>query len=654
MLLLGLAGPVAGQSGGQTPIRPVGLLDFGGSLILDGESEMRERQTRSSVTREEQMIFEQKIEIDTRGYAYHPNFLEWHVRGRAGLTQEQFQVNEEQFNTNGTLLGYDISGLMLRQKPVTFRAFANRTESIRDRDFRQNTKVTDDRVGGELTTKGKLPLSILLERIHITDEGDFRLTEERTDHMRFSLRDQRNPDWLSELVYDRLDTDETATFVTGGGAPLDLSETVDEVTFRNFWKFGAGEEKHSLVGQVRSLERTGVSPQKGLFAQEQLTLVHSKDFSTFYIGQFDDDQTDDERDRLLRGEVGFEKKFYESLNITGRAWVEDEQFLQGSERVVAALLDAAYRKNTAVGRYTSRLTLRRELEKQQFEGSQRTIRNERVTLTATDFVRLSHPNVVGGSIVVTDANNVVPYEKLGNYELRTTGAYTEISRMDGGAIDPGETVLVDYAVESTRFTEFTTDQLRWNHRLKLDKLPLTVYADFGLRDQKLQAGQDPNNLEQERTYLLGAEISHEGLDITLEHETQDRQLSPPTEAIRGRAAYRHSLGRDLNLAVGAHAQRLTYKQAREFGFEPGRDFEETLGGNVELTTRLGRYALLRLRSDISDTKGRQIGTLFRNSLSLEWKRGQLEFTVDAGYDVYERETNSGNEANLKVHIRRRF
>jgi len=642
--------------------RPVGLTDWGGDLFSRARGGVDRKTTGSVSTEERDMLLETGLHLDAEGFIYHPNLLEWTVSGRFGLTQEQTTTSDGDFGTRGLLTGFDLSALAFKEKPVFFRAFAKRVEDLRERDFAPNTTVTETRFGGEVFWRSRLPMSLLAEYVQIDEQDILREMDETTARYRFTVRDQRHPDWLTELVYKIERTERTSTTGANTAAPIvqDLPETLDELTMSNLWRFGSGPLKHELSGQGRWMRRGWFFPNTVVTLNQRLDLHHSETFSTFYSVALDSDEVEDELDRTLTGEAGLTKRFYKSLDVTARLLGWRRTLNDGQEDHFGAFVEADYRKETRIGLYTSSLTLGWETERESFEGGVEVIRDEPVKLTGLGFAELSQPSVVDGSIRVTDQTRTIEYSPTTDYEIRTTGQRTDIARRGGSTIASGETVLVTYTVVKPRDATFHVNQMAWRSRLVLKRLPLTVYARWRKHDEILDSGEDPGNLDQTSNVLGGLELNYKGLRIAAEHEVQDQSLSAPWTSDRVELDYRRRLSRRVEMSAGANAEYLRYRQAEKFGLGGSASSLTTLSARAALTARLGRNLLLRFSGDVIRTRGREERTEFTGRASLQWQYGHLDLVLDVYYDAYTQRAGSsgadstGHSATVKVSIRRKF
>lgn len=641
------------------PIRAFVMYPIKGEAFLRGEFRLEDEQNTGSGfdSREEDLFFEEGLELRSGGYFYHPNLIEFDATLRLGLEQQRIDINDQDYDSEGTIIGYDLSAIILREKPISLRAFASATQDFLDRDFGQRLEINRTHQGLEIFSKGHYPMSLLFENFRLRQESDLRNEDQRTNQFRFTISDQRSRDWTAKLIYQHEDTDQTSIFSPpGGGADIlsDLPVRRDELNINYHRRFGPAERQHRLTGNVHLTNRRGFFENERISTTQRLDLAHSDTFSSYYQLLASSDKTEAQKDQVIGGEVGFSKRFYQSLEVTGRALASGREFSDGSEDIVGAYLNMDYRKKTPLGQYIAALTLGIEHQKEKSGSGQRLILDEVVTLTGVAFSQLIEPNVVPGTIVVTNAANTVTYVEGVDYTLITIGAFTQIARLIGGGIADPETVLVDYDVQVASDAAFTTDHLDFSNRLKLKHLPLTVYYRYQLRDDRLRSGDDPGNLDTLRGQLAGVELDYKGLKLTAEHESQDQLLFPPIDSIRFKLNYSRRLSRNFNLALGTEYQRLNYDKAVQFGLDPNRAFLNTTRAYGTLTAKIRANTVLRLKSDYIRTQGRENDKLLRLGVNLEWRYRRLDFSLEARHDIFKQISNEGTSDFLGFYLRRRF
>ena len=296
-LLIAAAVPLNAQGQQRDPIRPFAMVPIKGEAFLRGEFQLEDEESTPSgfETRERDIFFEEGLDLYTHGYFYHPNLIEWDASVRLGLQQQWIDINDEDFDSDGNIVGYNLSAIFLKEKPVSLRGFASQTQDFLDRDFARRLGVERTQQGVEILTKGRFPMSLLLENIKLREESDLREEDQRTRQLRFSISDQRSWDRQAKLIYEYENTDETAIFHPSGGGPDVISDLPDrrhELDITYLRRFGSGEKKHRYRGSLRAMDRRGFFENQVFTADQRLDLVHSDTLSSFYGLFYGLDKTD--------------------------------------------------------------------------------------------------------------------------------------------------------------------------------------------------------------------------------------------------------------------------------------------------------------------------------------------------------------------------
>ncbi len=649
------AGVARGQRG--EPIENMNITGLEGDLLITSHYRTdHETSANGRVTDEKDRFFREEVALRSTGYFYHPNLIDWNAGLRLGLTQQSIEINDDSFDSDGTITGYNLSALFLKEKPVSVRAYTSRNQEFIDRSFARQIEVDTQVAGAEVLFKGPTPVSLLYEKTTDFEESDIRTDDETSELFRIKATDARDRDRFTQLIYEHEETDKTATFFVADGVPAiqDLPDRRDEFIAANRWRFQDGLNTHTLNGQTRLLQRRG-SFNNDLFSfNQRLDLQHSDTLGTFYRVQAFKDDTDTQKDELIEGELGFIKQYYQSLGVTGRVFASDRQLDAGSEQRYGTFFDFDYRKKTPIGQYTSGLGIGTDVETQESDSGQLGVRDEPVVLSGVTPQRLRSPNIVPGSVVVTDANNAVRFIEGVDYRLQSFGDFTEVVRLVTGTIGNGQLVLVDYEAGAAENAKFRTDRINWRHRLQLKDTPFALIAEYRLRDEVLQSGDDPGNLDREEVILLGVEYRVDPITLAGEYERRDQLLFPSSTAYRVRGTYDQVIDDATTLTFGGDYEKLRYANAEEFGLEPGRDFLDRYSLFGHATTKLRRDLIARFEASLTDTRGRNNDRLARFGGSLDFRRGNLDVTISAAHEVYEQEGDEGDSDVVRFTLRRSF
>jgi hypothetical protein len=215
-------------------------------------------------------------------------------------------------------------------------------------------------------------------------------------------------------------------------------------------------------------------------------------------------------------------------------------------------------------------------------------------------------------------------------------------------------MLVDYTVLAAKNATWNTDQLNWTSRLQLESVPVALYYTFHSRNDRLQSGDNPGNLDKQQGHLFGVELTPGDLRVILEHEIRDQLLYPPWTADRVRASYVWRPTRDIDVSIGAGAEHMTYRDTAAFALEPGQGTLDTLSAYGRLTAKLRSDLLFHTEAELMKTSGRENRNLAQLSLGLDWHYRDLDLSVQAREAVYQQEQNRGTLQSLMLLVKRRF
>ena len=632
------------------------IVDVGGALFAESYFRTDDDKRSGRQTTEKDLLIRYGLDLNFGGYVYHPNLIDWSASLMVGQSKQDITVNDEDRDSDGDLLGYNLSGHILRTKPVSFRVQATRSDQFINRSFTRNIELTEQVERFEVFLKGDFSVVVMLEHTDRQEETLLRTEDEDIFLTRTTITDERDRDRLTQFIFEYEDNNRTTQSFSPEGDPglkQDLPETTTEFRLVNEWSFGPEQHPHLWRGQAHFRRRTGAFVNDILSANQSLELNHTDTFSTFYHGEFRADKTSDQEDRDFLAEIGFRKDIYASLNIIGRINGEDRQFEDGSERRFGGELELDYRKETPVGIYTSTLIASRRHEEEDSDAGILTVRDEAVTLVGTGGVRLSRPNISPGSIVVTDLSNAFTYVEGFDYRLGRLGSFTEITRLITGRIADGETVLVDYRARAGSDTKFRTEELIWRHRIELEHLPLALYLEYRNYEETLESDEDPGNLDRDKGLLLGAELTLGDLILAGEHERRDQRLSEPFVANRFRADFSKVIDNSISFTLSGDYEKIEYDRG-EFDFEEEEDFLESYGAAASLVANINREWLVRVDGSFAESRGRDNGQQARIGAKATWRRGQLDVSIEGYRAIFEQDDDEGTTDFIGFTIRREF
>ncbi len=663
MVVLAQPLPVEAQVGAgtwafqQVPVRPFQVVQWGGDIFVIGQyrQDTDTRGTPPQTTVSTDSFYNEGVDLKGQGYIYHPNLIDWNASVRLGLSQQDIQAGDTSTNSDGTILGYSLGALFLKEKPISFRVYASMDQNNLNRSFARNITLDTQTQGGEMTLKGKVPVSVLLEHQTIDEVSDVRTDNQDILRGRIAIADERDRNWRTALTYEHEEIAETATYFVVSEPPEDLPDSRDELNVSNLWRFEPGLNADQLSGHMRVLHRQGYYPEDQYYLDQRLDLHHSPTLSSFYRGSYTSDTTADQSNQTIEGEAGVTQKFYQSLDATLRVLGNDNEYTGGQQQYAGIYTDLNYRKHTPLGLLTSTLTAGYEDHQDSADSGIRQITNESVTLNGIVPVVLRNPNVLGGTVVVTNASHSITYVEGIDYLLQPFGTFTQIVRLAGGTINDGQTVLVSYTVTGSTNAQYAREILDWNVRLDLSVLPVSLYSIYQVQDDSLESGTDPGYLDQHQSITVGVEVRPiRPLRLSAEQQWNTQVLFPSYSAYRFRALYNEVFSRNVSVTATAYYENLSYSDGAAFGLGPGQDFLETYSANANLNLKLSNSLLVRLETDYYHQAGRNNNEQLSIGPSLQWISGQTQLSLDSYYRIYTQETDHGQSVYVGVKLTRYF
>ena len=622
------------------------------ALELTGRVSRAERQlgTGPALT-DTDRIFQEAVDLGMRGFFGHRNLLDVEGTFRLGLEQRDTEsdvVGLSQSEDN-TLALYDVSGLILGATRLPVTVFSRRDQNFFDREFAGSVENRVEEHGVELQYRSDFaPTSVrVFRRIQDQDDqlglSDYRVVQDSAN-VQSDLRLADNQNLRLEYTFD--DVSEAQ------GAFANLEYDRHDGTLTHELRFG-DDERHNLRSIGRIFDQHGDVNQRTLMWDEQLFLQHTDRLSTRYALNVQDQEINGTTQRVYRGNAQVRHRLFESLYSTasvggGRTELPDDHFTS-DEWNVRATFD--YTKRVPLGRLDAGLGLAFNREDNTERGEIIPIVDDAGVITDPFPLTIRRRNVVPGSIVVTDAAGLRTYVEGIDYTVQVFPDRVEISRVIGGAISNGETLLVDYDLgpEPASIIDATTAAASFRYGLTEGPLAgLAAYASYQQIDYRLES-PDPTAfvLDDARRLKYGIEYVWRGVTLLTERETYDSEVAP-YDLWRAQARYSRRLGISSVLNLSTSYERIDYDV-------PDNHVELTRV-TAEWVQRITDATTIRLWANFRDENDRVSPdtTGFEQALEVRWHRRQ----TDVFATVSNSQVESANEDNqflaLTVGIRRAF
>jgi len=444
--------------------------------------------SRGKVTQKnKQWGLEERIGLELAGTFLDPGFITYSGDFSFALTQDYFAEELDPLDRtdtdHGYLLQYDARMNFFQGKPLAGSLYGIRHDDRINRRFQPTLNRRRTGFGTSwVFAHDKFPMELTYDYVEtdLTGNKDGRDDEHFTEGTL-----HYNVDWLiaeRHKLKFAFEHAETKQEYQGQDRPYDT--TRDLFTIEHVLDFGA-EGRHNLRTLVHWQEESGDFARDLFEIGPQLTLTHSDKLQTMYKYQFNREHYEGLDVETQRADLQLVHRVYSNLVTTVDIFGLYEDVEDDINTVqYGASVDWQYNRKNRFGHFHANLALAYDTEETDGDNGRRVILNESHSFRDPIPVTLRNRNVAAGSVVVTDSTNTRILQAGVDYAVFRQGNVTRIARVQGGRIDDGESVLVDYQFNTPahgqldtmrtdfnlehRFTNGLTPYYRWSYRNQED------------------------------------------------------------------------------------------------------------------------------------------------------------------------------------------
>lgn len=601
------------------------------------------------------------------GYFLTPRLLTTSLGATMGYTRDALTTDETRTTTQGVLRGYNTFFEVLRDQPLSLNVFANRGQSIVNRELAGQSEVTTENRGFTLFARRLYVPSTLTFRQE-TENEESRITDVITRR----AVDRRIIRYEGERGWEDTEAGVIYEFVD------DVDRVVPQLGFRSHdgqLHYGAdfGDElNRHFDSRLHFTTRTGLTQTTLWTATDTLLVEHSERLRSNYRYSFLRSETPAGGTTTHDFGADVTHRLWESLTSSAGLGASHTDLIGGAKDIGRGRLETTYRKQLPLG---GRLTLTGgaglQYEDDRFKSTETAVRQESHT-AATPIavaIALTNPFVIASSIVVvkTAAGPLPPGcvpppgpptpLTLGvDYTTRMTGDTTEIVPIPCAAatpgINPGDTIAVDYRFTVSPSIAFTTET--WHGGASLDFGWLRLFANHDELTQSLVAGRDSKFLNDQRSTSGGAEVRYEGTRLHAGLREEVRQLRSTRIDSNSVSTSAHAdfwiladLVANLNLDETTTKFPDQHRETRTQAARAGLTYVGYVLGSEVSVTAVGGVRELRdtVQPDDRTLEGR---------LTARWRYRKVEFAPTLEYVERRRGTIQTTEYRALLKVIRRF
>ncbi len=623
-------------------------------FVMRHRDDNRESQTERSDERLQETVFEENLKLETSGYVYHPNLMEFSLAGLFGLQRTDFdqEVDRRTQHTqkDGTIYEYDFSGTLFQKKSYPTTVYARRSRTLDPRPFRSSIETVTTSYGMSLQyVHDVTPIQLRLTHRSIKHDPFLKAGDQKGERKNTTL-------WLkAQYIVNEY---HKFTFILDHESreekPFDLNYTTDELTLRHRLDFGQDHNNRSEA-ELGYLKQTGSFASERLRFTESISLQHSDrlrsshQFEFFSRDQNSVSGNENIDERSLRVSSLLEHSLYESLVTQVSGFYQDQDFSTGLRiRRAGADLDLDYRKKNPWGVLRANYQLGYERNEQSGGEQGIEVIDESQTFAGPLPIVLSGPNIEIFSIRIISQDRTVLYRLESDYRFRIIGDNVEIERIPIGQIQNNDTVLISYRYSIGGEFVLST----WNQFFTVRqefKNGLTPYYKWRNQSQDL-APRDALGITPEEidSNAVGIDFRYQSLNMNAEYEDYESSISPFVSK-RASISYKRNFKNKATGSIGMHWTDIHFGQPNPRN--TSLFFVEARYRRA-VTHKISFETSLAYRMEDDTFSGDDEGIEFE--FSLDWKVRKTELNLSYEFGNFKDDFNQQDSHSLMFQIRRRF
>jgi len=598
-------------------------------LSLEYQEKDENRSGPSIEPRNEQTdTFWQRLELESRGWLYHPDLLLFSF----GLEPQWKQLDTKASDTffrgdNDKFLGYYLDANVLRQKLHSFKLFLRQSRNEFNSTLSpDNITETDISRVVWIINNNLFPTTVTLEK-NDTKFEDFFSTRDDSNIFRLESKyssDKHQFNLLSEYVDQLREIDVQR---------IDVKRSL--LNMNSNYAFSDSTRLTSIIFNLDS--QSNVSDSKSFLWSEKLMLQHRPKLRSEYTARFDSRENNSFRSdaKFLSGAL--EHLLYENLTTRFELHSSNDDFDNGEIDITEADLDFRYRRKIPVGMLTITNGYAYRVEDNKIDSSSSQVLNERHTLNGITQEFLDRTSIDLDSIIVTDITKTTTYIEGIDYVLSVVGDSVAIERGIFGGIADGETVLVDYVFLTQSPFKADRRSARFGVNLNLWRI-LGFHYNYSKVKEELISGIRPSDLSNDRVQRIGASLRWRWSTTTADYELRDTVRTP---LIRRQIQQAFAFRVSRSLSFGASARYA------ETDFRDSGSDSRAIGFAGNLRWDMGSWGRLEVNAFSRDIDGESQRTRSEGLIS-KWS---LRYGDWSGFVRYE-DINESDDLTIQTRDRR--
>lgn len=457
--------------------------------------------------------FRERLDIETRGWIYHPNFWQYDFDLKPEWAQRMEEDNTNKGSKSVFLQGYFLNTTFLPYKPYSLSLFGRKQNIPALSAFSKVSDTDIESFGASLN----LSYPVLPTTLSFV-----RNKEERTG---FYSSKEDNKNWRLQSRHRK---GSSATQLNGSYEEIRSSSegvlsSVDSLSGSIDNNYSLEEKKISFRTALsqRLTDRNTVSNSTFQF-NEDINWEHRKNLTTNYYVTYNANTSGDAFSDSRNLGARLKHLLYENLTTDLSAGIEKKEFTGGSENNYKGQLAFNYRRPIPWGTFGANMGFTYELRSKSFDQDFIPVIDEPLALIGYNYSYLEKKYADIETVKVTDISGTKIYIKNLDYEVDEINYFARIRRLVGSDIADGEQVLVSYSYLSTS-PSYDDSILGQSYGMNLNLWSMLFLSyDYRQSKQRLISGIPPDELEDDKEHNARIELLWRFTDTIFSYKNSDR------------------------------------------------------------------------------------------------------------------------------------
>lgn len=610
------------------------------------------KQSSNPQTKESRSIFEEKINVQTYSYVYHPNLLKVNLGAGILFSQEKLDTTSGESHQEGTLYDLDANLMFLEKKPYPLTLFYNKSHPSVAANVTDVFVQENEKYGMNFSLRQPLsPVTLNFETYKQSTNGSSftQFVDDSNTYQRVSANTSLKNGGNMQLSH----TKNQQVSMSGSKMllikPFNVTTKTTDLNSRFIFGYQRNINFNLIASQTEQEQDRDL---KELRFSPNLTWNHTSDFNSYYRYSLLDRQQSGYKNNDSSGATGLRYQWSENLFSNAELHFYDNTATGLKLNNAGARGSISYKHNFPIGLLSFNVGMNYD-DYDQVASNVAQVVDANYTLPGSTPVTLAHNHINTATIVVKRADtNVVLTEGLANdYVVIVIAKQTQIQKVNP-ALPLNLDVLVSYQYDPGGSAAYKSIGQSYQTSLQVNEY-FTTYINYRDTQHSLKSGSPTFPLDSSDTTTYGFRVNYpilSDIELTVGGEALNEKHNENISSYNKKSI-------DIFMQVALPLSSHLYFSSRRLQVDNIFSTED-----VDLTSYIIRLKFnpaerLKLSLDLSDDKNTG-GSLPRHSRNIgltgQWRVRKLLVEFGAKKVIEKQSLNMYERNVFNAMLRREF